>query len=43
VKLDVLGFSIGSVIAQNVAMQRPDLVRKLVIVGSGPAMATAFR
>jgi pimeloyl-ACP methyl ester carboxylesterase len=23
-------------IAQNVAMQRPDLVRKLVIVGSGP-------
>ena len=35
-KVDVLGFSIGSMIAQNVAMQRPDLVRKLVIVGSGP-------
>jgi pimeloyl-ACP methyl ester carboxylesterase len=34
--VDVLGFSIGSMIAQNVAMQRPDLVRKLVIVGSGP-------
>ncbi len=32
----ILGFSIGSMIAQNVAMQRPDLVRKLVIVGSGP-------
>lgn len=35
-KVDVLGFSIGSMIAQNIAMQRPDLVRKLVIVGSGP-------
>src|SRR5271170_4100412 len=35
-KIDLLGFSIGSMIAQNVAMQRPDLVRKLVIVGSGP-------
>jgi pimeloyl-ACP methyl ester carboxylesterase len=36
IKTDVLGFSIGSMIAQNVAMERPDLVRKLVIVGSGP-------
>ena len=35
-KVDVLGFSIGSMIAQNVALERPDLVRKLVLVGSGP-------
>ena len=35
-KVDVLGFSIGSMIAQNVALERPDLVRKVVIVGSGP-------
>jgi pimeloyl-ACP methyl ester carboxylesterase len=35
-KVDLLGFSIGSMIAQNVALERPDLVRKLVIVGSGP-------
>jgi pimeloyl-ACP methyl ester carboxylesterase len=35
-KVDVLGFSIGSMIAQNVAIERPDLVHKLVIVGSGP-------
>jgi pimeloyl-ACP methyl ester carboxylesterase len=35
-KVDVLGFSIGSMIAQNIALERPDLVRKLVIVGSGP-------
>jgi pimeloyl-ACP methyl ester carboxylesterase len=34
--VDVLGFSIGSMIAQNVALERPDLVRKLVIVGSAP-------
>ena len=35
-KVDVLGFSIGSMIAQNVALLRPDLVRRLVLVGSGP-------
>jgi pimeloyl-ACP methyl ester carboxylesterase len=35
-KIDLLGFSIGSMIAQNLAMQRPDLLRKLVLVGSGP-------
>jgi pimeloyl-ACP methyl ester carboxylesterase len=35
-KIDLLGFSIGSMIAQNLAMQRPDLLRKLVLAGSGP-------
>ncbi len=35
-QVDILGFSIGSMVAQNIAMQRPDLVRKLVIVGSAP-------
>ncbi len=35
-QVDVLGFSIGSMIAQNIALLRPDLVRKLVLVGSGP-------
>jgi pimeloyl-ACP methyl ester carboxylesterase len=35
-KVDVLGFSIGSMVAQNIALERPDLVRKLVIVGSAP-------
>jgi pimeloyl-ACP methyl ester carboxylesterase len=34
--VDVLGFSIGSMIAQNVALERPDLVRKLILVGSAP-------
>ena len=35
-KADLLGFSIGSIIAQNVALERSDLLRRLVIVGSGP-------
>ena len=35
-KVDVLGFSIGAMIAQNLALERPNLIRKLVIVGSGP-------
>lgn len=35
-QVDVLGFSIGSMVAQEIALQRPDVVRKLVIVGSAP-------
>jgi pimeloyl-ACP methyl ester carboxylesterase len=35
-RADVLGFSIGSMVAQELALQRPDLVRRLVLVGSGP-------
>jgi pimeloyl-ACP methyl ester carboxylesterase len=35
-QVDILGFSIGSMIAQEIALRRPDVVRKLVIVGSGP-------
>lgn len=35
-RVDILGFSIGSMIAQNVVLERTNLVRKLVLVGSGP-------
>ncbi len=35
-KVDVLGFSIGGMVAQEIALQAPDLVRKLVLVGTGP-------
>jgi pimeloyl-ACP methyl ester carboxylesterase len=35
-KVDVLGFSIGGFIAQEIALQAPDLVRRLVLVGTGP-------
>jgi pimeloyl-ACP methyl ester carboxylesterase len=35
-KVDVLGFSIGGFVAQEIAGQAPVLVRKLVLVGTGP-------
>lgn len=35
-KADVLGYSIGGKIAQEIAVQAPNLVRKLVLVGTGP-------
>lgn len=35
-KVDVLGFSMGGTVALQLALDRPDLVRKLVIAGSGP-------
>lgn len=34
-KVDVLGFSIGGFVAQEITMQAPDLVRKLILVGTG--------
>jgi pimeloyl-ACP methyl ester carboxylesterase len=35
-KVDVLGFSLGGLIAQEITLQAPDLVRRLVLVGTGP-------
>jgi pimeloyl-ACP methyl ester carboxylesterase len=35
-KVDALGFSIGGLIAQQFTMDRPDLVRKLILVGTSP-------
>lgn len=34
-KVDVLGFSIGGFVAQEITLQAPDLVRKLILVGTG--------
>ncbi|MGQ0463900.1 MAG: alpha/beta fold hydrolase [Sporichthyaceae bacterium] len=34
--VDVLGFSMGGFVAQSIAVRRPDLVRKVVLVGTGP-------
>src|SRR3981081_849169 len=33
---DVLGFSIGGFVAQEITLQAPELVRRLVLVGTGP-------
>ncbi|NBB08594.1 alpha/beta fold hydrolase [Pseudomonas sp. SLFW] len=35
-KADLLGFSMGSLIAQQVALDHPDVVRRLILVGSSP-------
>jgi pimeloyl-ACP methyl ester carboxylesterase len=36
-KVDLLGFSMGGMIAQVIVQTEPDLVRKLIIAGTGPA------
>ncbi len=35
-KIDLLGFSIGGLIAQEITLQAPELVRRLILVGTGP-------
>ena len=35
-QVDVLGFSIGGMVAQEIALQGQALVRKLILVGTGP-------
>ena len=36
-KVDLLGFSMGGMIAQVIAQDEPQLVRKLILAGTGPA------
>jgi pimeloyl-ACP methyl ester carboxylesterase len=39
-KVDLFGFSLGGFVAQVIAETRPDLVRKIVLAGTGPAGGT---
>ena len=36
-KIDVLGFSMGGMVAQRIALQAPELVRRLIIAGAAPS------
>jgi pimeloyl-ACP methyl ester carboxylesterase len=35
-KVDLLGFSLGGGVAQMVALQAPDLIRRMILAGTGP-------
>lgn len=37
-QVDLLGWSLGGVVAQHVALRPPELVRRFVVVGSGSGM-----
>jgi pimeloyl-ACP methyl ester carboxylesterase len=41
-KVDLLGFSIGSFVAQEVALIRPDLLRRIVLASSAPQGAAGM-
>src|SRR5262249_5703019 len=41
-RLDLLGFSIGSFVAQEIALIRPDLLRRLVLASAAPRGAAGM-
>jgi pimeloyl-ACP methyl ester carboxylesterase len=41
-QVDVLGFSIGSFVAQEIALLRPDVVRRLILASSAPKGAAGM-
>ena len=38
-QVDLLGWSFGGVVAQSIVLQRPDLIRRLIVAGSGSGSA----
>src|SRR5947209_16140793 len=34
--IDLLGFSLGGMVAQQITLDRPELIRKLILVGTAP-------
>jgi pimeloyl-ACP methyl ester carboxylesterase len=41
-KVDLLGFSLGGFVAQDITLKAPELVRKLILTGTGPASGTGI-
>ncbi|MCP1551050.1 pimeloyl-ACP methyl ester carboxylesterase [Methylorubrum zatmanii] len=41
-RVDILGFSLGGFVAQDVALREPTLVRRLILAGTGPAGGTGI-
>lgn len=41
-KVDLIGFSLGGFVAQEVTLRQPGLVRRLVLAGTGPAGGTGI-
>jgi len=41
-QVDVLGFSLGSFVAQEIALMRPGLVRRLILASSAPQVAAGM-
>jgi pimeloyl-ACP methyl ester carboxylesterase len=41
-QVDLLGLSLGGFIAQAIVQQEPDLVRKIILAGTGPAGGTGI-
>ena len=42
-EVDLFGFSMGGMIAQEIALMEPQLVRKIIIAGTGPAGGDGIR
>ncbi|MDN7243887.1 alpha/beta fold hydrolase [Planococcus shenhongbingii] len=42
-QVDILGFSIGGMVAQEVALQQPDLVRRLILSGTAPQSGVGLK
>jgi pimeloyl-ACP methyl ester carboxylesterase len=42
-RIDILGFSLGGMIAQLIAARRPELVRRMILAGTGPEGGEGIR
>ena len=40
--IDVMGFSLGGFVAQDMILKRPELLRRLILTGTGPAGGTGI-